>query len=438
MFFMKRVTIIAITIYVIIVLFSCQTGPKKDDQIVVLNQQFIDTLAIMAQLDQDIRKEPESEDKFYRIDIVDSTNTATLKDLIAKYGFPSWKLVGKQGAFNAWLIAQHSDKQFLAWYLKQYRKAVENNDADKSCLALMEDRNRTNEGRPQLYGSQLIGQEFFPIGNPKELDLRRESMGLCPIKDYTKNFGLDSVIIGSYFNDYQTYYYPNYLNLCKQYSVFLQNTEVLNDCEFYPDNITYDFPRDIELFALFLYDKGFSVMAIHYARKMILCGQCLNDEWYLPQYIIDSVSINYEDLRLDYERQISKDDDLMLKSITSFDTLVKTLDEGSYPRYMIDAWNNHIKNLIYEKSITLTESDYQSFFEWLYNQVERGNYHLFEYAELYDEVYYRLYGKPFYGQKSFDDDIHNVDVEKVNQRRVKIKLPTLEVWNSIQTRMVSK
>ena len=83
----------------------------------------------------------------------------------------------------------------------------------------------------------------------------------------------------------------------------------------------------------------------------------------------------------------------MLNAITSFDTLVKVLDNGFYPRYTIDAWNGHIKDLIAEKAKTLTEDDYEAFFEWLYGQVAVGNYHLFDYNDLYEEVKRRLLGE---------------------------------------------
>ena len=105
---------------------------------------------------------------------------------------------------------------------------------------------------------------------------------------------------------------------------------------------------------------------------------------------MDSVVACYDELRADYERMITKDDDQMLNAITSFDTLVKVLDNGFYPRYTIDAQNGHIKDLIAEKAKTLTADDYEAFFEWLYGQVVVGNYHLFDYNELYEEVKRRL------------------------------------------------
>ena len=100
---------------------------------------------------------------------------------------------------------------------------------------------------------------------------------------------------------------------------------------------------------------------------------------------MDSVVACYDELRADYERMITKDDNQMLNAITSFDTLVKVLDNGF-------AWNGHIKDLIAEKAKTLTADDYEAFFEWLYGQVAVGNYHLFDYNELIEEVKRRFRG----------------------------------------------
>lgn len=79
------------------------------------------------------------------------------------------------------------------------RKAAAAGELDKSALALLEDRVLTNQSKPQLYGSQLHNNpltgklEFFPIADEAHVDERRASMGLGPLADYAKGFGLDYV-----------------------------------------------------------------------------------------------------------------------------------------------------------------------------------------------------------------------------------------------------
>lgn len=57
---------------------------------------------------------------------------------------------------------------------------------------MLEDRVRIKEGKPQLYGSQLSGNPlcFDPIEDEAHVDERRRSIGLEPLADYAKRFGL--------------------------------------------------------------------------------------------------------------------------------------------------------------------------------------------------------------------------------------------------------
>lgn len=166
-------------------------------------QPFIDSLAAMAEIDQAIRREPWSEENRQKMNAIDSTNTAKLEALIAQYGFPTWKLVGREGSHNAWLIAQHSHA-LLPWYLTQLRQAVQENNADNYDLAYMEDRFLMYQGRPQIYGSQMSWRivaddtikGFYPIVDVEHVNERRLPVGLCPIEFISRTYlGTDSIII---------------------------------------------------------------------------------------------------------------------------------------------------------------------------------------------------------------------------------------------------
>lgn len=398
-------------------------------------QPFIDSLAKMREIDQAIRQEPWTEENRMKMRTIDSTNTAKLQALVAQYGFPTWELVGRDASNNAWLIAQHS-WSYLPWYYEHYKDAVKNNNADNHNLAYMEDRYLMQHGRPQIYGSQMSWRienqdtlsGFYPIIDVKNVDKRRLAEGLCPIEYMYREYLLsDSIVIFPYYLDYASNYYVNNTNMYIAINGHKQGANTQGFPTFYFDRDIYSFPRDHELVANWLVEAD-TVMALQEAKKMVLCGKRLDEEWRLPQVLMDSVRANYDELRTDYERMIAKDDDLMLNSITSFDTLVKVLAGGSYPRYTIDAWNGHIKELISDKSETLTKNDYEAFFEWLFKQVEVGNYHLFDYAELYDEVYYRLYRKSYFGQKLFGRRVAIFDLPNVDQRRSSIHLPPLRTW----------
>jgi hypothetical protein len=63
--------------------------------------------------------------------------------------------------------------------------------AEPSHLALLTDRVRVAEGRPQVYGTQYCRAEAgefgpFPIEDPEYVDARREEVGMEPFADYDR------------------------------------------------------------------------------------------------------------------------------------------------------------------------------------------------------------------------------------------------------------
>jgi hypothetical protein len=64
---------------------------------------------------------------------------------------------------------------------------------------MMTDRDLVYQGKPQLYGTQLLTRDgitaFEPIEDIERLDERRAGMGLGPIADYMKLYGMTELII---------------------------------------------------------------------------------------------------------------------------------------------------------------------------------------------------------------------------------------------------
>ncbi|MDR3444220.1 MULTISPECIES: DUF6624 domain-containing protein [unclassified Dyella] len=124
---------------------------------------------------------------------VDATNLAWLKSVIARSGFPTPEQVGIQGVTNAWLLVQHadSDPTFQSHVLGLLEPRAHDGTIRPSDYAMLVDRVRTNHGKPQLYGSQFVGDaakpsdmHLSPVEDPAHLDERRARMGLMPIHDY--------------------------------------------------------------------------------------------------------------------------------------------------------------------------------------------------------------------------------------------------------------
>ncbi len=123
---------------------------------------------------------------------VDAANLARLKGVFQKYGFPNSSQVGHAGVGNAWLLVQHasSDKPFMAKALKLARPLMLKGELARGKYALLVDRVRLQQGKKQVYGSQLRGKPghfvVLPLEDPAHVDQRRAKMGLEPLADYLR------------------------------------------------------------------------------------------------------------------------------------------------------------------------------------------------------------------------------------------------------------
>lgn len=130
-------------------------------------------------------------DEWKQQNAIDAANMQRLAEIIDAYGWPGLRFAGA-GSQTAFLVLQHADHPSQRKYLPLLRDAVKRNDALGGHLALLEDRVRVADGKPQLYGSQLKYNplRFEPIEDEVNVDARRQSIGLEPMADYARHFGL--------------------------------------------------------------------------------------------------------------------------------------------------------------------------------------------------------------------------------------------------------
>lgn len=121
----------------------------------------------------------------------DAARTERLKQIIEEYGWPTFDLVGRDGANAAWLIAQHSDldPQFQESALELIKEAAANGQASPGNVAYLTDRVAVGKGEPQTYGTQITckgpkAKPATPIRNRANVDVRRKRAGLDPLADY--------------------------------------------------------------------------------------------------------------------------------------------------------------------------------------------------------------------------------------------------------------
>ena len=121
---------------------------------------------------------------------IDSLNTTRLRQIISMHGWPDLKLVGRDGVEAAFLIVQHAGHDFRKEMLPMIQQAVISGELAGQDYALLVDRIRIDEGRPQLYGTQLVIVDgklvLNPIEDESHVDERRTSLGMIPLKEYLK------------------------------------------------------------------------------------------------------------------------------------------------------------------------------------------------------------------------------------------------------------
>jgi hypothetical protein len=136
--------------------------------------------------DQEARRALDSE----AMAAADAANLPWLRQLITDVGWPGKSLVGEDGAKDAWLLAQHADRDpaFQRRCLDLLTAAVEAGEAEVVDQAYLTDRVLLHEGQPQEYGTQAIGRDGRFVArnlrDPGHVDERRAAVGLGPLAEY--------------------------------------------------------------------------------------------------------------------------------------------------------------------------------------------------------------------------------------------------------------
>ena len=121
----------------------------------------------------------------------DEANTKWLGGIIDKHGWPTITLVGKEGAFTAWLLVQHADAnpKFQRTCLDLMKK-LPGTEINVTNVAYLTDRVLLAEGKKQLYGTQFTNNagkwEPRPLEDADNVDKRRAEANLGPLAVYAK------------------------------------------------------------------------------------------------------------------------------------------------------------------------------------------------------------------------------------------------------------
>lgn len=151
-------------------------------------------LCAMAAEDLRVREELAADGSLYgggyhpRMQQIHDEHAARLERILEDVGWPGESLVGADGASSAWLILQHAigHPELQRRGLAELKRLVGEGEVNPVEVAMLEDRVRCFEDRPQLYGTQFDWDEAgamspLPVDDPEAVDERRAAVGLPPL-----------------------------------------------------------------------------------------------------------------------------------------------------------------------------------------------------------------------------------------------------------------
>ena len=191
---MKKKKIIFSILTVLILIISIFLYTNKDKFVYVGSVDIIEVdcskknqiLSEVYESDQRIRKVND----FIKFAKEDHRNQELVISIIEKCGMPTLNEVSQKHMNAIWLGLQHTTEKYRKKYFPQIEKAVKNGDLSKQQYALMKDRILMDEGKPQIYGSQIKNGKLYKLENPETVNERRKKMGMGTIEDYLKNFNI--------------------------------------------------------------------------------------------------------------------------------------------------------------------------------------------------------------------------------------------------------
>ncbi|MDE0258561.1 MAG: hypothetical protein OXR82_09285 [Gammaproteobacteria bacterium] len=160
-----------------------------------MNETLRDELLEMVRRDQAARAELVASGDLFggyepRMARVHERNARRLGRIIESAGWPGTDLVGPDGAKAAWIVLQHAigEPDLLRQALPLLQVAAREGKASPRHAAMLEDRIRFFEGRPQRYGTQFdwdADGNLSPgdVEDPQGLAERRRAVGLPPLAE---------------------------------------------------------------------------------------------------------------------------------------------------------------------------------------------------------------------------------------------------------------
>lgn len=158
-----------------------------------MNTPLSQELVKMAKEDMELRSSLASDSSHFnsyhpQMKAVHDRNAKRLDEIVDKFGWPGRSLVSEEATQAAWIILQHAiaHPQLQRKCFPLLVKQVEAGDIPPVEMAMLEDRIRCFEGRPQRFGTQFDWDEHklmspLPMDDVNRVEERRKMIGLPPL-----------------------------------------------------------------------------------------------------------------------------------------------------------------------------------------------------------------------------------------------------------------
>ena len=116
---------------------------------------------------------------------------APLAAILDRHGVPTYAMVGADAASQFVTMIQHQPPAFRQKALPKLKANVDAGQADAGSYAMVYDRSQRDEGRNQLYGSNLECRDAeelheSPLDDEAHVNERRARMGLMRMELYAR------------------------------------------------------------------------------------------------------------------------------------------------------------------------------------------------------------------------------------------------------------
>lgn len=159
------------------------TNPLNGFEYVNIDCSKSDSLLVDALAkDQGIRNGEEG-----NITQIDALNLNTVISIVEQCGWP----LEEDFITSIWFVIQHSEAEYMAYYYSKFKELENKGLLKSSLMAKMDDRLLMNSGYPQIYGTQIVGQNVYQLRDPDKVNEWRAKVGLSTIEENTRRFGFE-------------------------------------------------------------------------------------------------------------------------------------------------------------------------------------------------------------------------------------------------------